>query len=122
MNDIRFMYLRDESGRPRVTIAYKLAGIDRVQFGYAVQNVDADKWDREIGRKKALGRFNSNNEYCYAKVDPTLAHKNNAVMAAIVDTIRTSEVPTRMKRAAQLWVENMWRKTSSEPKSVNTAA
>lgn len=111
MSETKFMYLRNAVGVPEVTIAYQLAGVDKIRFGYAVQNVDQDKWNRTLGRKIAEGRLNSSDSFVVVKIDPTVAHANNAQMAAIADSIRHADVPTRMRAGAQRWFDNMWKRT-----------
>jgi hypothetical protein len=103
------MYLRDKSDKPFVTIAYKQDQQDpnRIIFGYAVQNVKHDEWNRKLGRIKAEGRMKSVNEHISFHVPETFERcrtKGN-VAFEIVQFIIESEkkFSSKVKRAAKRW-------------------
>lgn len=114
MSNAKIMYLRDKKGIPCVTIAFRLDDNftpekPEIRFGYAVQCVGTDEWDRSVGRQKAEGRLNSHCENVLIAVSPEEAKTNAGQMNAIVRSILAADptsIPTRMRRGAANWLKS----------------
>ena len=66
MENVLINYLRDEKKNPRGVIV-AVRKDDEVNYGYSLYN-PVDKWDRELGIKKAIARANAE-EYNLPEVD-----------------------------------------------------
>ena len=120
-NNEKIMYLRDKNGVPCVTIAFRdegaaqdyrpgelNSGAQKIAFGYAAQSVGIDKWDRDFGRKKAIGRLNSYGEYFEVILSEKDAASNRGKMHSIASFIVNSNpelFPTRVRQGAKNWLK-----------------
>lgn len=119
---VKFMYLRDEKGVPRVTVAYAVSGIDRVQYAVATQNVEKDSWNSKIGRAHAEGRLNSCRDFWWASVSPEKLHSNFEQMQAIVKSIKDTPCLSDMTRAcADVWLTSPKPRKAKKKKQAESA-
>jgi len=113
MNNVRFMYLRNNAGVPEACVAYRVDesfGNGHVSFGLSVHN-PADKWDRRVARYMAAGALLLEPSFTFvADNDRT----TNTVATAVATL---GGFPTRAKKAAKIWLRTA---AYSAPDGTNT--